>query len=270
MDNKRGQGLTIGTLILIILGIAVLVVLIVGFTQGFGFITDLFRFGPSDLEQVTQACVGYVRGGLYNDYCKTFRELNIGESKQFVNCQNPEIEIGVEADVNVLNCGSRFGSDDFGSASNSGNWYCKDLLKRDKVRRGTKANGIACFDKFICADIIDGNKVGTLQGKDVSCAGVKVSDGLTDLVGNNVCCIFPAAEARKCEDLIGTSNKNGVWISAEAGDTQTSLNARCTTGAIRTNEVTDAKERKDKITDKTAVEAAPPQLGDICCVPAQI
>ena len=55
--NKRGQDLTIGTLVLIVLGVVVLVLLIVGFTKGWGFIFDKFDSAPGkSLETTIQAC----------------------------------------------------------------------------------------------------------------------------------------------------------------------------------------------------------------------
>ena len=91
--NKRGQGLPIGTLVLIVLGIVVLVLLIIGLTTGTEFFFGLFERAPgSSLEIVAQGCGIAAAGELYIDYCKTFKEVEAGGVDQFVNCQFEDIE----------------------------------------------------------------------------------------------------------------------------------------------------------------------------------
>lgn len=87
MEMKRKGDVTISTVILIILGLAVLVMLIVGFTQGFDFLFGLFDRAPSDLQQIASACELYVAGSLSIDFC-TFREAG----DELVNCNDPRIK----------------------------------------------------------------------------------------------------------------------------------------------------------------------------------
>lgn len=87
MDIKRKGDVTISTVILIILGLAVLVMLIVGFTQGFDFLFGLFDRAPSDLQQIASACELYAAGSLSIDFC-TFREAG----DELVNCNDPRIK----------------------------------------------------------------------------------------------------------------------------------------------------------------------------------
>ena len=81
--NKKGQGLTIGTVILIILGITVLVFLIIGFSQGWDLFFGKFELTPSALESTAQACQGYALASLKFDYCE-FRKVG---GDEYVNCE---------------------------------------------------------------------------------------------------------------------------------------------------------------------------------------
>jgi len=54
MESKKAQNLSITTIILIILGIVVLVVLIIGFTQGWNSVKEWFTGGKTIAPYVTQ------------------------------------------------------------------------------------------------------------------------------------------------------------------------------------------------------------------------
>ena len=57
MESKKAQNLSITTIILIILGVVVLVVLIIGFTKGWGSVKGFFTGGgESDFQQVSSQC----------------------------------------------------------------------------------------------------------------------------------------------------------------------------------------------------------------------
>ncbi len=56
MESKKAQGLSVTTIILIILGVVVLVVLIIGFTQGWGSVKEFFTGGQSELSQISTQC----------------------------------------------------------------------------------------------------------------------------------------------------------------------------------------------------------------------
>jgi hypothetical protein len=90
--NKRGQDLSIGTLILIILGIAVLVILIIGFTSGWDFLISKFSIAPGQaLESVAQSCLISGNNNLALDFC-SFKEVKIDGKNQWLNCEDPRIE----------------------------------------------------------------------------------------------------------------------------------------------------------------------------------
>lgn len=73
MENKRGQGMSTNTIILIILGLIVLVVLIIGFTQGWSSITPWIS--GSNVDSVSQACEVACSTGKTYDFCTSPREL---------------------------------------------------------------------------------------------------------------------------------------------------------------------------------------------------
>jgi|SRR3989344_9261784 len=56
MVNKRGQGLSINALILIVLGIFILVTLIAGFTLGWSQLKSYLGFSGSNVDTIAQQC----------------------------------------------------------------------------------------------------------------------------------------------------------------------------------------------------------------------
>jgi len=133
--NKRGQGLTIGTVILIILGITVLVFLIIGFSQGWDLFFGKFELTPSALETTAQACQGYAMASLKFDYCK----LRKVEKNTYVNCEFSMIQNNYPDAVSEdINC-------TVVDPDNLVN-FCNDINedKREKV----EVNGDSCSDIF--------------------------------------------------------------------------------------------------------------------------
>lgn len=130
MDMKRKGDVTISTVILIILGLAVLVMLIVGFTQGFDTLFGLFDRAPSELQTLAKACVVYAQGDLSIDFCK----YNL-IGNELVNCKDDRIKATLdEAGAKVISC-----------SSDLKRQACLDTnlvpeSKRDKI----KLDGIAC------------------------------------------------------------------------------------------------------------------------------
>ena len=85
--NKKGQGLSTTTLVLLILAGLVLVVVVIGFTTGWGYIFDKIGLLPGDLEAAAQSCGFSATSGLKTSYCNEFKEIRISGKKQYVNCQ---------------------------------------------------------------------------------------------------------------------------------------------------------------------------------------
>jgi len=78
--NKKAQGLSVQTIILIILGIVVLVVLIVGFTMGWGNIKD-WIIPSNNVNAIVDQCNIACGTGQKYDYCFAPKELKSEDEK---------------------------------------------------------------------------------------------------------------------------------------------------------------------------------------------
>ncbi|MAE49290.1 hypothetical protein CMI48_00530 [Candidatus Pacearchaeota archaeon] len=87
MEGKRGQmpfEYMVGLVIIVIVG----AIIIIGSTQGFGFIFDKFKVLPGqNLEAVVQSCNLAIKNGLVASACVEFKEVKLDGSKQYVNCE---------------------------------------------------------------------------------------------------------------------------------------------------------------------------------------
>ena len=85
MKDKRGAELTIGTLIIIILGIVVLVFLILGFTLGwenlFGKLTEWLGGGKSNIDDIAFGCNTACQSAQKFAFCDQERELKGADGK---------------------------------------------------------------------------------------------------------------------------------------------------------------------------------------------
>ena len=90
--GRKGD-VTITTVILIVLGLAVLVMMILGFTKGWDFIFGKFDNAPSELQTVASACALYVQGGLSIDFCN-YRLVG----DEIVNCRDSRILASLDKD----------------------------------------------------------------------------------------------------------------------------------------------------------------------------
>ncbi len=75
MLNKRGQGLSTNAIILIILGVVVLVILIIGFTLGWGTLKDRITGGGNNVDDVVQECSSACATLSRYSYCSAKKEL---------------------------------------------------------------------------------------------------------------------------------------------------------------------------------------------------
>jgi len=73
MQNKKGQGLSTSAIILIILGVAILVFLIIGFTMGWNRI--LPWLGGNNVDSIVQQCSTACLAGNKYAFCSQQREL---------------------------------------------------------------------------------------------------------------------------------------------------------------------------------------------------
>jgi len=87
LKDVRGQGLSVNAIILIILGIAVLVVLILGFTIGWGRILPFVN--TNNVQNIVVACDNACTTGAQYDYCSTPRMMNDEINDEFEsNCND--------------------------------------------------------------------------------------------------------------------------------------------------------------------------------------
>lgn len=79
MDNKRGQGMSTNAIILIVLGVLVLVVLILGFTMGWGKVAPWLS--SNNVDSVQNACTAACATQSTYDFCFAKRDLRAGNEK---------------------------------------------------------------------------------------------------------------------------------------------------------------------------------------------
>lgn len=138
--NKKGQDLSIGTLILIVLGIIVLVLLILGFSIGWGNLWEKINIfgGSSSVGDVVTACNLAVTSNNPYDYCQNFRKVKVNGETIYINCEYVETQL-----QNKINCDSQTKPDAF--QGSWADWYCKQLQDAKKISKETKINSVTCL-----------------------------------------------------------------------------------------------------------------------------
>ncbi len=81
MINKKGQGMSISTVILLILGLIILVVLALGFIMGWNKLLPFI--GTTNLDTVKNSCAAACSTGAQYDYCAVLREVKDGTNDKF-------------------------------------------------------------------------------------------------------------------------------------------------------------------------------------------
>jgi hypothetical protein len=79
MKDKRGQDISITTIILVVLGIAVLVLLILGFTKGWSNIAPWLS--GNNVDTITTQCQASCATSGKFDFCNAPKNLNAGTDK---------------------------------------------------------------------------------------------------------------------------------------------------------------------------------------------
>lgn len=128
--NKKGQEMSVATLVLIVIGIVVLVMLILGFTLGWQNLWNKINIlgGASDVSTVIQACNLAATTDDQNAYCNEFKSVKIGNQKQYVNCQNVNVQPNLDK---TLDCGGK-------SAEENAREYCAQLYSVELVENVDK------------------------------------------------------------------------------------------------------------------------------------
>jgi hypothetical protein len=81
MQNKKGQDISITTIILVVLGIAVLVLLIFGFTKGWGNIAPWLS--GNNVDSIKTQCQASCALGSQYEFCSAKKTVNDGDSPKF-------------------------------------------------------------------------------------------------------------------------------------------------------------------------------------------
>jgi hypothetical protein len=105
--NKKGQQMTLGTIIAIVLGITVLVFLIWGFSTGWSNMWNkitAFGGGSANIDTIVQACALDCSTQNKNAYCTEVTTLNTGDYKIKGSCKNFE-GLGYGISCTEIDCG---------------------------------------------------------------------------------------------------------------------------------------------------------------------
>jgi hypothetical protein len=94
MVNKKGQEMSVATLVLIVIGIVVLVMLILGFSMGWQNLWGKINIfgGGSNVETVVQSCKLAASSDSVFSYCSEFKKVTINGDNQYINCEAPQVQ----------------------------------------------------------------------------------------------------------------------------------------------------------------------------------
>lgn len=95
MMNKKGQGLQLNTLILIILGVLVLVAIIIGFYLGWAQVSNWIN-PPSNVKDVVQKCTIACSGASKYDFCNSVQSIKIENVLS-------DVDVGVASNIQTMN-----------------------------------------------------------------------------------------------------------------------------------------------------------------------
>src|SRR3989338_1828615 len=100
MGKKGQEGMSLGTLLFIILGVVILVVLIVGFSQGFDFIFGKFNLLPGQsLQTVVESCNIAGELKLSADYCSEFKQIKVDGKAEYLNCEDKRVQQNMKQEL---------------------------------------------------------------------------------------------------------------------------------------------------------------------------
>lgn len=104
MANKKGQEMSVSTLVLIVIAVILLVLLVLGFSMGWQNLWNKINIfgGGSDVSAVIQACNLAASGGDKYAFCNDFKLIKISGQNVYVNCQSNQVDTSLS---NRLDCG---------------------------------------------------------------------------------------------------------------------------------------------------------------------
>ena len=82
MINKKAQGLSTSTIILLVLGIIILVVLVLGFRSGWKPLSELMG-GKNNLDTIATSCNSACTTSSKYNYCSVMKEVKDGKNPKF-------------------------------------------------------------------------------------------------------------------------------------------------------------------------------------------
>lgn len=81
MENKRGQGMSTSTIVLLIIGVVILVVLVIGFTKGWSSILPWIK--DNNIDSVKKSCDIACSTNSQYEFCSIKRDVKDGENPTF-------------------------------------------------------------------------------------------------------------------------------------------------------------------------------------------
>lgn len=173
VENKRGQDLSVGTLVLIVLGVIVLVLLALGFSMGWGNLWNKINIfaGASDVDTKRSACLTAVSSNQHHAFCKEFTKVRVGDQVVWMNCQDRRLNL-----EQTLSCEK--------VESENVREQCSFFVARRQIDEKTFVNSQNCLSYSNCSDLGASDKGNNL------CSG---GDSFK-LTGGKECC-YPSRRA---------------------------------------------------------------------------
>jgi hypothetical protein len=81
MENKRGQGMSTSTIVLLIIGVVILVVLVIGFTKGWSTFAPWLK--SDNIDSIKNSCDIACSTNSEYGFCTVEREVKDGENPKF-------------------------------------------------------------------------------------------------------------------------------------------------------------------------------------------
>lgn len=100
--DKRGQGLSVNAIILIVLGIFVLAILVVGFTIGWNKVLPFLS--SENVDRVVNSCETACTTQSVFGYCSKLQQLSDGENEYEDTCQNYSKKVDMYGIYGVKSC----------------------------------------------------------------------------------------------------------------------------------------------------------------------
>jgi hypothetical protein len=96
--NKKGQEMSVTTLVLIVIGVVLLVMLILGFSMGWQNLWGKINVlgGGSNVVTVIEACKIAATSDSTYSYCNEFKKVTIGSETRYYNCDANDVKSALD------------------------------------------------------------------------------------------------------------------------------------------------------------------------------